>query len=169
MQEIGLFVNTVTTTSGFYILCGLLIAVLIYIKKREEAIIFATAMVLTTSCVVVLKLLFAVPRPEEALLVLTSYAFPSGHATSAMFLAVTLTWLYLKRSPTNLYLKVFTITILFNAALFVGYSRLIIGVHTPLQVLAGFAIGALIPLLCIYFLSGKTKLFLGLRKIFPSL
>jgi len=169
MQDAGLFINTITPTSGFFVLCFLLFVVLVMLKKPREAIIFSVALCLTTLTVVVLKLSFAVERPQDALLVLSTYAFPSGHAASAMFMAVMLTWLYLKRKNRDILRTTVVLSALISMAFFVGYSRIVIGVHTPLQVLAGFAVGALIPMLCIYCFSPNSKLFLWLRKIFPTL
>ena len=61
------------------------------------------------------------------------YAFPSNHATNAMFLTL-LFCLYLKKTWTHA--LVFVVTFL------MGYSRMYLGVHYPGDILGGFFIGA---------------------------
>lgn len=169
MQEVGLFINTATPTSGYFVLCFVAIVVLFLSKKKREAVIFSVALFCTTVTIIIIKLVFAVPRPADALLDLSTYAFPSGHAASAMFLAVMLSWLYIKKHSENRVRTAILVALFIVIALFVGYSRVLIAVHTPVQVIAGFVVGAIIPLLCIYFFSKSNALFLLLRKIFPTL
>lgn len=64
-----------------------------------------------------------------------SYSFPSGHSASA-FAGFTALVLFLPRK----WLLLFLIPVL------VALSRLMLGVHTPTEVIAGSAIGLLVPL-----------------------
>jgi diacylglycerol kinase family enzyme/membrane-associated phospholipid phosphatase len=74
-----------------------------------------------------------------------SYAFPSGHAAGAgLFVAaaVLLTHSVVSRRSTRLALD----AIWFLVGLVIGLDRVLLGVHYPSDVLAGWAVGAAIPL-----------------------
>ncbi|NWF56329.1 MAG: phosphatase PAP2 family protein [Syntrophaceae bacterium] len=63
----------------------------------------------------------------------TSYSFPSSHAVNIFAAAYFLAQPFKKLAP-----------ILFGIAAIVGYSRIYIGIHYPLDVIGGAAIGLLI-------------------------
>lgn len=92
----------------------------------------------STAAFYVIKKIINEPRPVAMLhgnlharVVETGPGFPSGHATAATALALTL-WLIL---PTRWrWLSIFWIII-------VGFSRLYLGVHTPGDIIGGFAVG----------------------------
>ncbi|MEJ5927892.1 phosphatase PAP2 family protein [Corynebacterium sp. H128] len=95
-----------------------------------------------------LKPLFAVPRPEDAMVFEPSYSFPSGHATAIAALACVLVLLW-----PRWWVAVLAI----GLAALVGYSRLYLGVHRPVDILAGYAVG----------MTWVLGWFYG-RKIFPA-
>jgi membrane-associated phospholipid phosphatase len=141
----SLTIHTYTPPLAYIILCLTIIVALTYFKKSYEAVIFSTGFIVTSGSVFVLKHTFAVPRPSEALLQLNDYAFPSSHAALSMFLATALTWLLLCSTKPTRGKKLVLITIFFSLALLVGLSRLVIHVHTPLQIFIGAILGIAIP------------------------
>jgi membrane-associated phospholipid phosphatase len=84
-----------------------------------------------------LKVLFHTPRPfiefssVHNLISETGYAFPSGHATFYMGLAVAI---FLTHKKAGYWFMFF--------ALLVGLARIITGVHFPVDILGGFILGA---------------------------
>lgn len=90
-----------------------------------------------------LKLWFRIPRPwildknftilEQARAGATGYSFPSGHTQSAVG-----TFGSIAYTAKNKKIRIVCIAIAF----LVGFSRMYIGVHTPLDVLVSAAIGA---------------------------
>ena len=76
-----------------------------------------------------------VTPPEVAMKGGGGYSFPSGHTQSAASLFGAAGWCY-RAHPWFLALMVIF-------CLYVGFSRLYVGVHTPQEVLCGFALGAL--------------------------
>ena len=87
----------------------------------------------------VIKYFVKRPRPfltVEGLVPLMTphgFSFPSGHATLAMTMAVVLSHHFPKSRPAVYFL-----------AVMVGFSRVYFGVHYLSDVLAGFALGALV-------------------------
>jgi len=151
LSEFGLLVHYVTPPYIFWIIACVCIGVLIYADKMYKAALFSIALCATIFTVVVLKMVFAIPRPPQALVELTSYSFPSAHAAASMFLATMGTWLFSFQKAKEKRWHVYAGGIfLFLVASLIGISRIVIGVHTPMQVLAGFAVGVLVPLLVLW-------------------
>jgi membrane-associated phospholipid phosphatase len=85
-----------------------------------------------------IKYVFSIPRPSDPRIVMkaprieTSPSFPSGHAQNAMA-----NWGYLAVRFRNWALRALAIL----AVLGIGLSRIVVGVHFPQDVLAGWLIG----------------------------
>ncbi len=107
-------------------------------KKKEILLVFATS-VFAWILARVLKLLIHVDRPfislpdVRALFPEDGFAFPSGHATFYMALAFSILFMHK---------KVGYVFIVF--AVLIGIARIIGGVHFPVDILGGFALGALV-------------------------
>lgn len=96
-----------------------------------------TGNVITVS---LLKLAFARARPDFALYVENSYAFPSGHSAAITVLSVFLTWVLVReRRGHDLLWRLCCFTLVF----LVGVSRLYLGEHFLSDVLNGILVGAL--------------------------
>ena len=147
----ALAIHMYTPPVAFIMFCALVILVLLAKRQVIDAGIFSAIFVITSGFVLTLKYIFAVPRPADALVTLTDYAFPSNHAASSLSIAITIAWLLSKHalftSIQRISIQIFLILI----ALGIGLSRLAIGVHTTFQVLVGFGIGIVIPLIIISF------------------
>lgn len=88
-----------------------------------------------------MKLFFHRPRPANPLVdPLTSFSFPSGHATSAFVfygLLAYLVWQTKLSRPIKWLLSALLIAL----ALLIGFSRVYLRVHYPSDVIGGFFIG----------------------------
>lgn len=140
MNEPALFLLTdVASTEGYVIAVAVILLFLLARKYWHKARMFfltATGLAITAALG---KHAIQAPRPEGALIEVTGYGFPSGHAAGSMFLALALCALAsgLPRFPRYV---VYALSALFAVA--VGTSRVYYMVHTPLQVFAGFLLGA---------------------------
>jgi undecaprenyl-diphosphatase len=92
--------------------------------------------------------------------------FPSNHAANAMAASVVLSGYFVRRRER---------WVLFVAAVLVGLSRVYLGVHYPLDVLAGFIVGGLLGLAARWFYRrfcykspDRSNTTLGLRDTLPS-
>jgi undecaprenyl-diphosphatase len=131
----------------------ILISLIIFLfggkKGRKVAVLAILALFLSSIIVSVLKYLVAEPRPFvtlENVKLLTNGAvigyytsFPSGHTSSSFAFAFVVGLKYRIRFLKNLRL----IYLLLIFAALVGFSRIYIGVHYPLDVIAGALIGSI--------------------------
>lgn len=111
------------------------------VRRPNGASALAIGALLATLFVHALKPLFDLPRPPGVLLpheitiigpAYTAHTFPSGHTTT-IFLAAGLVWMHFGSTMARA-------TVL-GLAIAVGLSRMVVGVHWPLDVSAGAAGG----------------------------
>ncbi len=107
---------------------------------REGAFLVLSCF-LTTWLVVLIKQVIAFPRPSEAFQVLVApliatsdaFSFPSAHA--AIFAALALSTVYVSRK-----VGVFVAA----GAVLISLGRVLVGVHTPIDILVGWVVGILV-------------------------
>ncbi len=138
LRELAIFISK-PVGYIFIILFGLLPLFLVAKNKVQSLILFAVTLGGTWVVAHTIKILFKIARPGNVpgdLLILVQekgYSFPSEHASVFAALAV-LGWFYDVRFGI----------ILTAVAFFIGISRIIAGVHYPLDVFAGFCVGTLV-------------------------
>lgn len=130
----------VLTALGSLWAAAVIVVTIFVLRLYQLALRLALSICSLYGLLFVFKEIFARARPEVILTdihiraVETSFAFPSAHTAVATVLALSLRT-YLPMSPIWQW---------FTAILWiggVGLSRLYLGVHTPLDVTAGFALG----------------------------
>jgi membrane protein DedA with SNARE-associated domain/membrane-associated phospholipid phosphatase len=119
-----------------------LFVLLLKLRRRRTAWIFAATMLVAFAAEQVMKLLIHRPRPLGGLVVEAGGSLPSGHATMAAAFCCLLVWAYkddIVRAPRR---RLFA-TGAFLLALLVGLSRVYLNVHWVSDVLAGWSLGLL--------------------------
>ena len=119
------------------------ILILVFHRKRRQALVFAATIAAPFVSSELLKHLYDRPRPD--LVPHGSYAysasFPSGHSTLAaatyLTLATVIASLEARRETKVL---IYAVAVLLGIA--GGFSRIYLGVHWPSDVLAGWSLGA---------------------------
>jgi len=114
--------------SNALLLVPFIVACYIYRKDARKFVTMVSAYMLLAAVVIGLKFAFRVPRPPGASSVFDPFGFPSFHTA---FLAA-LVWFI------NPFLALILATV-------IGILRVLAGVHTWWEVVAGFAIGVCIP------------------------
>jgi len=140
---------------GASILTVLAVGIFAYRKHYRKALFIAVAIAGTALINLVLKLYFVRQRPDlwERLVDETTYSFPSGHAMISMAIALSLV-LMLWRTK---YRALATI-MAFIYVLFIGFSRLYLGVHYPTDVLGGWLVSSAWVIACwLMFYSDKVR------------
>ena len=148
-----------------------LVCVLIFIfggqYGKKVAIIGLLALFLSSAAVLVLKYVIAEPRPflvlnhVHLLTTENDYSFPSGHAAASFAAAVAIGKKYSFIIKGKSYKLIYP---LMAFAAVIGFSRVYIGVHYPLDVIFGAGIGIISALAVVRF-EKKILNFIGLKRI----
>lgn len=125
----------------FDYLLFLILSVLYYFRGRQETILFLALLVTSWAVAMILKPIFAVPRPEAIRFVTctTGYSMPSGHSLMSFASAI---FLYPRAGKFKFLILIFAFT--------VSLSRIFIGVHFPSDVFVGALIGCIVGLFWLY-------------------
>ncbi len=142
MLDFQIFISNLSGTHSMIPIILIICAVLYLNHKQKDALkVFissTTAMVVTYT----LKYISDVPRPIDMLVPETGSRFPSGHATLAavvMSLGIYYTYHHI-HNPIIRY-TLYILSVLWFVM--VSYSRLYLGVHYPIDIIAGGLIGIL--------------------------
>ena len=147
----GTLATTIVTAAA----AGLLVA-----KKESRAAAYVVLVIAGTSLVTnLLKPVVGLPRPvvEDAILQYDSSAMPSGHASS-IAAAVTATCVLSAIVVAERALRRLVLVVGVLVALVVGLDRLMLGVHTVTEVVAGYTLGVGVALLTTYLFDPAARL-----------
>lgn len=111
------------------------------IKNNDKLREFLTASIGALVLLLFLKVIFSNNYSNTSLLPTDGLSFPSGHSMMTIVMYYKIINLIFPLS-SNSKGKNFTIIAVVFIAVMVGVSRLIVGAHTPFEVLAGFATGS---------------------------
>jgi undecaprenyl-diphosphatase len=129
------------------IVFSLIVASYIYIKSSKiKGILFGVAIIITGIIIFVTKELFRRGRPLNALIFESSFSFPSGHAIMGVVFFGLVVYLFVKKDY-----KVWGIVVASLLILLIGLSRIYLRVHWFTDVFAGFVLGGIILVICIFF------------------
>ena len=118
----------------------IIIAVLVYSKRYKHGAIASLALILGISSSELLKYLIQRARPENALMKLTDYSFPSGHALMSTIFFFLLYFLYKENLKNKFRRKIF-LSICIILPILISFSRLYLNIHWLTDVIAGMIIG----------------------------
>lgn len=121
-----------------WVLVGLIAAAVRYWGGRRPALAIVAAVLFANIASSLLKAAFDRPRPDliAHLDHVSSASYPSGHATSAAALYLTLALL----APVQWRRATWTLAVLMIG--FTGLSRIMLGVHWPSDIVGGTLLGA---------------------------
>ena len=117
------------------------LAVFLIIKKDfYEAALFLVTLVITVISLTVLKNFLQITRPVSDIYAVEGWSFPSGHTTLATAFFFLLSYIFVDKMQTARQ-KWILISISFVGVGLAALSRLYLGAHWALDVLAGIALG----------------------------
>jgi undecaprenyl-diphosphatase len=132
--------TNIASVPTFIVLSCLLLAYLVYKKRFYLPVLMVLSFAGGTLFFYLIKLLIHRARPDNALIAVSGYSFPSGHATIAIIFFSFLLYSF-KDDIRNPVLR--SVFMLGNILLFIliGFSRIYLDVHWFSDVVAGFALG----------------------------
>ena len=148
MELLSLILHHATSVPVFL---AFLLAVAFYIYYTREyrtSVLFIVPILATMIIVYFLKEVFAVPRPDEALVNVTTYSFPSAHAALSMSFAIMMLYVFTEKYSKQMYQYAHVGAWLFFVPV-IGYSRIELGVHRPEEVIAGYITGVVVTLIVV--------------------
>lgn len=141
ISELGLF---------FYGL--VMIGLLFVVEDTSKVFFWASPVIMATGLTLLLQFLIKRHRPPEDKtayhLAIKTYSFPSAHAAASFSFATVLTYAFCGSSLEHPWIFV---TAFFLLALYIAWSRIVVGVHYFLDVIAGSILGVLIPIIFFFF------------------
>lgn len=141
-RDVLVAISKATDVLPMAVLSVVVAALLVLKRHQRAAILVVSSIALTMTATGLLKAVVARPRQvlDDPILVFTSGAMPSGHsayAACAGALAVVLATLFVRKRPLRR--LVAALAVLWAAL--IGADRLLLGVHTVTDVVAGYALG----------------------------
>ena len=142
------FMKTITKL-GNTISVIIILAILVFILKKDDGYL----LVMNTICVVsanqILKHIIRRPRPNILRLVKErGFSYPSGHSMVSIALYGILIYI-VNKNIKNKVLKIILTVLLSLMILFIGLSRIYVGVHYSSDVLSGYILATVITILVI--------------------
>lgn len=104
---------------------------------------FFIALCLTFVVTEIIKILYKIPRPTDALAVAEGYRFPSMHAALIATLATSFVWFFFLYSTSKMP-RLAVVLLSGTLVIFVCATRVILGVHEVIDVVVGSSIGAVV-------------------------
>ena len=149
MDELLPYIHILTSWQVLVTFVAFVVALLWFKRAYRDNSVIIISLIATELVVSYLKGVFAVPRPDGAFIALSDYAFPSGHAALSTCLATVMILVVGKHIPR----KIMPLYVLFwiSIAGLVSYSRIMLGVHRPEEVVAGIIVGLAVPLVLVLF------------------
>ncbi|MES2215845.1 MAG: bifunctional DedA family/phosphatase PAP2 family protein [Patescibacteria group bacterium] len=144
------WVSKIFSSEGLMVIGGLLSLWLLWTKKWRRAALTILSIGSTAVALSLLKDYFVRARPENAYELITSYSFPSGHASLAAAFFVVVAYLVVPRINSWIKRELVVVACVFLIAL-VGISRIILNVHWASDVIAGWALGTFLATASILF------------------
>jgi len=133
--------------TAFRLLALPLIVFALVRRNWQTALFLVLTLEVSDGIANVVKLVSNRPRPPSALVYGISTSFPSGHAVAVMVGVLALLTVFLPAIPKRLYTPVIVAGALL--VFLVGTARVVLNVHNPSDVVAGWALGFLYYLLCV--------------------
>lgn len=145
------YIKLLTNLGGAIILIVVTLIITLFIKNKKISIAIIINLVLAVLLNLITKEIFARARPINSLRLVDEigYSFPSGHsAVSMAFYGFLIYLIYIKFNSKYKWLLISFLSLLI---IFIGISRIYLGVHYLSDVLAGFLFSISYLIVFVYF------------------
>lgn len=122
---------------------SIFMAVILILRRNSyDAVLFLIALIVAVISLTILKNVFQITRPVSDVYSVDGWSFPSGHATVATAFFFLLAHIFFGKMRTTGGKIALILGSIFGAGL-ICFSRLYLGAHWTLDILAGVALGLL--------------------------
>ncbi|MBT3230235.1 phosphatase PAP2 family protein [Candidatus Uhrbacteria bacterium] len=136
---------------GLYLYGLIMIGLLFVVNDTSKVFFWVSPVIIATGLSLLLQFLIKRHRPPEDKtmyhLAIKTYSFPSVHAAASFSFATVLSYAFCNSSLEHAWAFVIAFYLL---ALYIAWSRIVVGVHYFLDVLAGSLLGVLISVAFFY-------------------
>ena len=140
LTKVMIFITNIVSTKSLIILSAILLCVFIYKKWRYNSWLLVSSLLAGVGIELLIKNIVHRIRPDNALIEVSGYSFPSGHAITSVIFFSLLMYSF-KDEIKNAILKACFIAANIILFLLIGFSRLYLGAHWFSDVIGGFALG----------------------------
>lgn len=149
IMKFMIVISFIGSAKFYFIIAPFLIWYLIRKKHCKELCVLAIAILGSVMINHLLKISFARIRPYEYFLVEQGgFSFPSGHSMNTLSFYGMAAYLYLRNKKLDARkILIWLITIIFIGLM--GFSRIYLGVHWPMDIIGGFCAGFIWLYICI--------------------
>ena len=148
----------ITNLSRAYFLISVSIILLFILKNKKHAVLVIINLITVFLTSQLLKLIFHRNRPDGEFLVgAKGYSYPSGHAMVSLAY-FTLILYFINKRVKNKTTRILLSVITYVLVLFIGLSRIYLGVHYTSDVLAGFILSIAYMMIFLSIINKKEKL-----------
>jgi undecaprenyl-diphosphatase len=140
LNKIMIFITNIASPTYMIIFSVILFGFFAYKKRWYYSLLLLFGMIGGLLIEQLIKLIVQRARPENALIQISEYSFPSGHATMAIIFFSLLLYCFKDniQSKRRKYIFIIANVIIF---LLIGFSRIYLSVHWFSDVVAGFSLG----------------------------
>ncbi len=143
--ELTTFMIWVTNVANPYVLAfaSVFLAIVLLIHKDTyDALLYVVSIIIAFLALFILKDTFHMARPDAALIGISGWSFPSGHATISTAFFFTTAYSFFDWTKTALSKTLLVVGCVVGGGL-ISFSRIYLGAHWSLDILAGVALGLL--------------------------
>lgn len=156
LDEVAVTLTIIGEFRNMLLFSALLVVMLLVTRQWRQAIFTGATLLITALANTGTKQFFARVRPEVLSDPLTSYSMPSGHASGAFALFLTLAVLAGRGQPPRMRLTWLLVGCL--PALAIALSRVYLGAHWPTDITAGAMLAAGVCAACLWLIQRKEEL-----------
>ncbi len=133
---------------GLYLYGFVMVGLLFVVDEISEVFYWVAPVIIASGLALLLQFIIKRHRPPEDKttyqLIIKTYSFPSAHSAASFAFATVLAYAFVNSSLEFWWIFALAFYLL---ALYISFSRVVVGVHYFLDVVAGCIIGIIIPIL----------------------
>lgn len=135
-----LTLTNLNDTIGIFIFSAVMVFWLAYKKWYKELWFYLVSVMGANAAFVTIKMIVQRLRPDPDILFISTYSFPSGHATMATAMAMAV-YFILSQRVHRVSVRVCLLTVCIGWIVLISFSRIYLDVHWLSDVIAGIGVG----------------------------